>query len=100
MIRLPGLFVAATTAVALTGYVDSYDSAPAAATPTPEQQACLRAVTQETNNPDVVLGSSSFSQAGTEVIVLVGPQRAPWQCIAYSDGSTSRPMSLTNEGSL
>ena len=60
------------------------------------EQACLRAVTTETNNPDVVLLSSSFSQAGTEVTVGVGPQRAPWKCIAYSDGSTSRPMSLRN----
>ena len=62
----------------------------------PAEQACLRAVTIETNNPDVVLLSSSFSQAGTEVMVGVGPQRAPWQCIAYSDGSTTRPMSMRN----
>ena len=62
----------------------------------PAEQACLRAVTVETNNPDVVLLSSSFSQAGTEVMVGVGPQRAPWQCIAYTDSSTSRPMSMRN----
>ncbi|EEX17021.1 conserved hypothetical protein [Citreicella sp. SE45] len=43
---------------------------------------------------------SSFSEAGTEVIVGVGPQGAPWQCIAYRDGSTTRPMSMTNEGTL
>ncbi|WP_245723447.1 SH3 domain-containing protein [Lutimaribacter saemankumensis] len=61
-----------------------------------QEQACLRAVTIETNNPDVVLLGSSFSQAGTEVLVGVGPQRAPWQCIAYSDGSTTRPMSMRN----
>ncbi|MDU8913596.1 SH3 domain-containing protein [Aestuariicoccus sp. MJ-SS9] len=75
-----------------------YLSAAAASAPTssvsPAEQACLRAVTVETNNPDVVLLSSSFSQAGTEVMVGVGPQRAPWQCIAYSDGSTTRPMSM------
>jgi hypothetical protein len=64
------------------------------------EQACLRAVTNEANNPEVVLLSSSFSQAGTEVIVGVGEQQARWQCIAYSDGTTSRPMSLTNEGAL
>jgi hypothetical protein len=68
--------------------------------PTEADQACLRAVTVETNNPDVVLLNSSFSQAGTEVIVGVGENRARWQCIAYSDGSTSRPMSLTDEGFL
>ena len=74
----------------------------AASAPTPTrnlsaaEQACLRAVTVETNNPDVVLLNSSFSQAGTEITVGVGPQRAPWQCIAYSDGSTTRPMSMRN----
>ena len=79
-----------------------YLSEAAASAPTPTrkvsaaEQACLRAVTTETNNLDVVLLSSSFSQAGTEVMVGVGPQRAPSQCIAYGDGSTSRPMSLRN----
>lgn len=72
----------------------------AAGMPSAAEQVCLQRVTQETNNPDVVLLGSSFSQAGTEVIVGVGPQRARWQCIAYSDGSTSQPMSLTNEGFL
>lgn len=73
-----------------------------AATDTPDaaEQACLRAVTEETSNPDVVLLSSSFSEAGTEVIVGVGAGQAPWRCIAYRDGSTTRPMSLTDEGSL
>jgi len=68
--------------------------------PTSEEQACLQAVTAETNNADVVLLGSSFSEAGTEVMVGVGAQRAPWQCIAYRDGSTSRPMSMTDEGKL
>ncbi len=65
-----------------------------------QDQACLRAVKAETNNTDAVVLTSSFSQAGTEVIVGVGPQRARWQCIAYSNGATSRPMSLTDEGFL
>ncbi len=68
--------------------------------PSAADQACLQAVTAETGNPDVVLLSSSYSEAGTEVIVGVGPQQARWQCIAYSDGSTTRPMSLTDEGAL
>ncbi|MCV2868471.1 hypothetical protein OEW28_07500 [Defluviimonas sp. WL0002] len=68
--------------------------------PSAADQACLRAVTVETNNPDVVLLSSSYSEAGTEVIVGVGPDRARWRCIGFADGSTSRPMSLTNEGYL
>lgn len=68
--------------------------------PTSAERACLRNVTVQTNNPDVVLLGSNFSQAGTEVIVGVGEQRARWRCIAYSDGSTAGIMSLTNEGSL
>jgi len=68
--------------------------------PIPAEQACLRDVTRTTNNGDVVMLSSSFSQAGTEVIVGVGPQRARWRCIGYEDGSTDGIMSLTNEGGL
>lgn len=98
MIKPTGILLA-TSLVALSGCVESYDP-PAASSPTAAEQVCLQAVTRETNNPDVTLGSSTFSEAGTEVIVLVGPQRAAWQCIAYRDGSTSRPMSLANEGSL
>lgn len=64
------------------------------------RQACLNATIAETNNSNASVASSSFSEAGTEVIVAVGPQRARWQCIAYRDGSTTRPMSLTNEGAL
>jgi hypothetical protein len=68
--------------------------------PSVEEQACLRDVARQTNNGDVALLSSSFSQAGTEVIVGVGPQRARWRCIGYSNGTTAEIMSLTNEGSL
>ena len=68
--------------------------------PTEAEQACLRDVTRTTNNGDVVLLSSEFSQAGTQVIVGVGPQRARWSCIAYSDGTTAGITSLTNEGAL
>lgn len=71
-----------------------------ATTPTLEEQACLRDVTRTTNNGDVVLLSSSFSEAGTEVIVGVGPDRARWRCIGYSDGSTADIQSLTDEGFL
>ncbi len=72
----------------------------AAAAPTAAEQACLRDVTATTNNPDVVLLGSEFSEAGTFVRVGVGPDRAPWQCVAYSDGTTDAIMSLTNEGTL
>ncbi len=90
---------ALSAVVLLAGCVEDTGGS-SASTPSAAEQACLQRVSIETNNGDVTLLSSSFSQAGTEVIVGVGPQRARWQCIAYSDGSTSRPMSLTNEGFL
>lgn len=68
--------------------------------PSMQEQACLTAVARETNNGDVVLLGSDFSEAGTLVRVGLGPQRAPWQCIAYSDGSTAGIQSLTDEGFL
>lgn len=64
------------------------------------EQACLQAVRVETGNPIAGVGTSTPIQGGTEVIVAVGEQQAAWQCIAYPDGSTSRPMSMTNEGTL
>ena len=64
------------------------------------EQVCLQAVKAETGNPVARISSSNPTRAGTEVIVAVGRQQAAWQCIAYPDGSTSRPMSMTNEGTL
>ncbi len=69
------------------------------------RQACLRDVAQETGNPIVRVQSSSFSEAGTEVIVLVGDGSegvppAPWRCIAYRDGSTAGIQFLGSEGAL
>jgi hypothetical protein len=72
----------------------------AAGTPSLAEQGCLRDVTRTTNNPDVVLLSSSYSEAGTEVIVGVGPDRARWRCIGYKDGATADIMSLTDEDAL
>lgn len=93
------LFVLPATYLLLSGCVEE-TSAPTATMPSPAEQACLRDVTATTNNPDVTLLDSSFSQAGTEVIVGVGPNRARWSCIAYSDGTTAGITSLTDEGAL
>lgn len=93
-------FVVGVLGVAvLAGCVEDTGSS-SSAMPTDAQQACLRDVTRMTNNPDAIVLYSSFSQAGTEVIVGVGPQRARWSCIAYSDGTTAGITSLTNEGTL
>ncbi len=75
-------------------------AAPGNAAEAAAQQACLAAVASETGNAVASVASSEFSEAGTKVIVAVGEQKAQWECVAYKDGSTSRPMSLTNEGAL
>lgn len=70
-------------------------------TPSRAAQACLQAVSNETNNGNVaVLQDSGFSEAGTRIVVGVGDQRAPWECFYYTDGSTGGIMSLTDEGFL
>lgn len=79
---------------------DAATTSGASATPSVAEQACLRDVTATTSNPEVVLLGSEFSEAGTLVRIGVGPDQAPWQCIAYSDGTTDGIMSLTDEGSL
>lgn len=75
------------------------DTGSATLSQTPADQACLNAVAQSTGNSQVQLLSSEFSEAGTLVRVGVGPDAAPWECIAYSDGTTAGITSLTNEGS-
>ena len=87
-------------AVTLSACVEDTAGSVSSAVPTDAEQACLRDVTQTTNNPDVALLGSEFSEAGTMVRVGVGPDRAPWQCIAYSDGTTAGIQSLTDEGYL
>lgn len=87
----------ALAALSLAGCVEE---GPAAAGNEPEAQAranCVRAVQATTGNSDVAVTSSEFSQAGTRVILRVGPT-GTWQCMAYLDGSTSDIMSLTDEG--
>ncbi len=106
MIKSVKLTAFAVAAMALSGCVvenggsSGSSSSAAPASPSVAEQACLRDVARSINNPDVSLLSSSYSEAGTEVIVGVGPQRARWRCIAYRDGSTGGIMSLTNEGAL
>ena len=95
--------VAAVSISALAGCVEDDGSSGTAAGNSAEaaaRQACLNATIRETGNRNAAVARSEFSEAGTEVIVVVGNQQAAWQCIAYRDGSTTRPMSLTNEGTL
>ena len=63
-------------------------------------QDCLAAVARATGNGQVRVLSSEAREANIRVIVGVGPDAAPWQCLTYGDGTTEGIMSLTNEGSL
>ncbi len=71
----------------------------ASAMPSKDEQACLQAVSIETNNGDVVTLSVETSEANTLVMVGVGPNRAPWKCLA-SGGVVAEVMSMTDEGAL
>jgi hypothetical protein len=98
MHRLACLALAAP--VLLAGCVEETGSA-SMGMPSPAAQACLQAVTQQTGNGDVALISDSgFSEAGTRIVVGVGPQRAEWECFQYTDGSVGGITSLTDEGAL
>ena len=93
------LTAALLAVAALAGCVEE-SATPVTAAPSLAEQACLRDVSRTTNNGYVAIMSSTFSQAGTTVVVGVGPDRARWECIGYEDGTTACIMSLTNEGSL
>ena len=71
----------------------------AAGTPSKDEQACLQAVSTETNNGDVMTLSVEESEANTLVMVGVGPNRAPWKCLA-KDGVVAEVSSMTDEGAL
>ena len=68
--------------------------------PNTAAQDCLAAVAQTTGNSEVQVLSSEFREAKILVIVGVGTDAAPWQCVANGDGTTEDIMSLSNEGSL
>ncbi len=94
------VLIAGTTMFALLAACDETSTSSASAEPTPAQQACLRDVAKTTNNSQVVVLSSAFSEAGTQVTVGVGEDRAPWNCIAYTDGATAGIEFLGDEGAL
>lgn len=52
------------------------------------ETACLAAVAQQTDAADVAVLASDESRPDVLVQVGVGPERAPWQCLAAPDGST------------
>lgn len=101
---MPRPILVAATLLALAGCVETdttpSDPGPGNQPDAASRAACLRDVKAQTGNSQASVLSSSFSQAGTEVIVGVGPQKARWRCIAYEDGTTAGIQSLTDEGAL
>jgi len=77
------------------------NSTPAKAdgTPSKDEQACLQAVSIQTNNEDVTVLSTESSEANNVVIVGVGPNKAPWRCL-ISRGVVAEVSSQTDEGAL
>ncbi|WP_424990628.1 hypothetical protein [Fluviibacterium sp. S390] len=96
-----GLKIAGGLAVAL-GLMgcDMPSGGSSSGTPTVAESACAAAVADVTQNPMIAVTSSEFSEAGTYVTLAVGEQKAPWKCIAYSDGSTDGVEFLGSEGAL
>ena len=56
------------------------------------------AVKRQTNTPKVVVISAETSEANNRVTIGVGPNRAPWRCLAKRD-VVADVMSLTDERS-
>jgi len=98
-IALGALALAAVAGCVETDDVVDLSAAPGNSAEARAQQVCLRDVARSAGNPDVRVKSSSFSEAGTEVIVGVGPT-GTWRCIAYRDGTTAGIQSQTDEGAL
>ncbi len=54
----------------------------------------------ETNNANVSVMSSEFSQANTMVMVAVGDDAAPWRCLVSSEGMVAEVSFAGGEGFL
>lgn len=72
----------------------------AAGVPSKQEQACLAAVSRKSNNGDVTVLSSEFSQANSLVMIGVGPQRAPWRCLVSNSGVVAEVFFAGSEGAL
>lgn len=97
--KLTTFGIVALSLFAPTGCVETVEtvSTPGNSVEAQARSACIGAVRAETGNPDVSVLDSEFSEAGTRVTLRVGPT-GTWECWGYTDGSTGRIMSLTNEG--
>ena len=62
--------------------------------------ACLKAVKAQTNESDLEVMSTEFSEANSLVMIGVGPQRAPWKCLVSNDGQGAEVSFAGDEGKL
>jgi len=67
--------------------------------PAKDQQACLAAVSNKTNNGTVTVLSAESSEANNSVVIGVGKDKAKWRCLV-KNGRVDEVMSLTDEGAL
>ncbi len=92
------LVAALASSASLAGCVETVsDPGPGNSVEANARANCVQAVRSQTGNPDVSVISSEFSEAGTRVVLRVGPT-GTWECWGYTNGATDRIMSLTNEG--
>ncbi len=68
--------------------------------PSVQEQACLAAVSNETNNGEVSVLSSEFSEANSLVMIGVGADAAPWRCLVSNDGVVAEVSFAGSEGFL
>ena len=81
------------------GAASSGSSGNLALAPSKDQQACLAAVSNQTNNGEVEVLDTNSSEANNTVIVGVGKDKAKWKCLV-KNGRVGEVMSLTDEGAL
>ena len=62
--------------------------------------ACLNAVKAQTNEANLDVTSTEFSEANSVVMIAVGPQRAPWKCLVSNDGDVAEVSFAGEEGKL
>jgi hypothetical protein len=97
--KIRHLMTFGVASVLLAGCIDDTSLPGGSDVPLSDVETCEAAVMQETGNAQVRTLRTEFSEANNAVIVGVGPNAAPWQCL-ISGGVVAGVMSLTDEGSL
>jgi hypothetical protein len=87
------MFVGGAALAALAGCVET--TSPGPGVPSAGEQACLRAVTQASGDPDVILRFTNPYQGGGTLSTIEAPSTgAQYSCVAGADGSVLEVQSL------